>query len=96
MNREEIEKRIKEKIHMIENLKEDIVGLKIQGYLLCDENQHYTEQEEERIISKRPKKVEKIKVGRINFKQTFYDEDTGEPCVIDRSEVVRVDGVWII
>jgi hypothetical protein len=68
--------------------------LKKENLLLCDETQRFEEAEEEVIISRRPKKTEKRLIGRIHWKEEFKDESNGQSIWIERSRVVRVNGVW--
>lgn len=55
----------------------------------------YSEKEEDYIISKRLKKVEKRIYGRVKFMQTFKDDDTGESIEAEMSVVVNNNGKWI-
>ena len=92
--RASINQEIAEKWELIAQIKSEIVALKKEALLLCDEHQRFEENEEEIIISRRPKKTEKRLIGRIHWKEEFKDEDTGKGIWIERSQVVRVDGVW--
>lgn len=92
--RVDIKQEIAEKWELIYEIKTQIVALVKEEMLLSDDEQWFTEKEEELIVSKRPKKTEKHLVGRINWVQEFKDEDTGESVFINRSQIVRVDGVW--
>ncbi|MBW3021684.1 hypothetical protein KY328_02090 [Candidatus Woesearchaeota archaeon] len=83
----------------MQELKNELIELYRQDCLLCDSRQWYTEEEEERIISKRPKKVEKDLVGRVHWKEFFYDDDypndKNKGVEIERSRPVKVNGEWI-
>ena len=92
--RASINQEIAEKWELIAQIKSEIVALKKEALLLCDEQQRFEENEEEIIISRRPKKTEKRLIGRIHWKEELKDEDTGKGFWIERSQVVRVDGVW--
>lgn len=92
--RSDINQEIAQKWELIAEIKSEIIALKKENLLLCDESQRFEETEEEVIISRRPKKTEKQMIGRIYWKEEFKDEDTGESIWIERSEVVRVNGVW--
>lgn len=94
-SREEIHKEIIEKLETISKTKDEINELLKEGILLSDDKQWFTEEEEEFVISKRPKKVEKHLTGRVNWKEEFKDESTGETVTINRSEIVRIDGEWL-
>ena len=92
--RADIHREAEEKYEQIKKLKKEILELERENLLLCDDEQWFTEKEEDVIVSKRPKKTEKHLIGRVHWQQGFKDEDTGEMIMIDRNEVVRVDGVW--
>jgi hypothetical protein len=92
--RADINHEIAEKWELIAQIKTEIVALKKEELLLCDETQRFEETEEEITISRRPKKTEKRLIGRIHWKEEFKDEDTGQSFWIERSQVVRVNGVW--
>jgi hypothetical protein len=92
--RASLNQEIAEKWELIAQIKSEIVALKKEALLLCDDYQRFEENEEEIIISRRPKKTEKRLIGRIHWKEEFKDEDTGKGIWIERSQVVRVDGVW--
>lgn len=92
--RASIDQEIAEKWELIAQIKSEIVALKKEALLLCDEHQRFEEKEEEIIISRRPKKKEKRLIGRVLWKEEFKDQSTGQSIWIERSQVVRVDGVW--
>ena len=92
--RADINQEIAEKLELIAQIKTEIVALKKEELLLCDEHQRFEEKEEEITISRRPKKTEKRLIGRIHWKEEFKDEDTGKGIWIERSQIVRVNGVW--
>lgn len=99
MNREQIQQEMESKRTQIQELKNELIELYKQDCLLCDGKQWYTEEEEEHIISRRPKKVEKHLVGRIRWKELFYDDDypndKTKGVEIERSKPVKVDGEWL-
>lgn len=99
MNREQINKERASKKAKIKKLQDELIELYKADCLLCDDKQWYTEEEEEHVISKRPKKVEKHLVGRVRWKELFYDEsypgDASKGVEIERSKAVKVDGEWI-
>lgn len=66
-------------------------ALKIEWYQLCDEKGRYSESEE---VWGRGKKKETHMVGRRYWSQDFKDEDTGDVVAIERSQCVRIDGIW--
>lgn len=92
--RAEINQEIAQKWELIDQIKSEIIALKKENLLLCDESQRFEETEEEVIISRRPKKTEKRLIGRVLWKEEFKDESTGQSIWIERSRVVRVNGVW--
>jgi len=92
--RADINQEIAQKWELIDQIKSEIIALKKENLLLCDESQRFEEAEEEVIISKRPKKTEKRLIGRVLWKEEFKDESTGKSIWIERSMVVRVNGVW--
>lgn len=92
--RADINQEIAKKWELIYQIKSEIIALKKENLLLCDESQRFEETEEEVIISRRPKKTEKRLIGRILWEEEFKDEDTGQSIWIERSTVVRVNGVW--
>lgn len=77
-------------------LQERAVQLNRENILLSDDEQWFTETEETwtRRVGRKREKYTRL-VGRINWKEDFTDEDTGEKLSINRSEVVRVDGEWV-
>lgn len=90
----DINNEISQKWESIEKIKSEIVALKKEELLLCDDTQRFEEREEDVIISKRPKKTEKRLIGRIHWKEEFKDEDTNKSIFVERSQVVRINGVW--
>lgn len=92
--RADINQEIAQKWEQIDKIKSEIIALKKENTLLCDEIQRFEETEEEVIISRRPKKTEKRLIGRVHWKEEFKDEDTEQSIWIERSQVVRVNGVW--
>ena len=91
-----IAKKIRNRRDRIEKLKNQIVDLERSFMMTSNRNQTYVEQVEDVLTSGRPKVYEKKLVGRLNWKQRFKDEDTGQVIVIDRSTVVKVDGEFKI
>ena len=92
--RADINLEIAQKWELINQIKSEIIALKKENLLLCDESQRFEETEEEVIISRRPKKTEKRLIGRVLWKEEFKDGSTGQSICIERSRVVRVNGVW--
>lgn len=83
----------KEKIKALQDANTD---LEIQLLQICDSQQWYKEEYEDLIISKRPKKTEKIIIGRIYWNEDFRDVAAGPVVTIERSRVVRKDGIWLL
>ena len=92
--RADINREIAQKWELIDQIKSEIIALKKENLLLCDESQRFEETEEEVIISRRPKKTEKRLIGRVLWKEEFKDGSIGQYIWIERSRVVRVNGVW--
>lgn len=92
--RADINQEITQKRELIAEIKSEIIALIKENLLLCDETQRFEETEEEVIISRRPKKTERLLIGRIHWKEEFMDESTGQSIWIERSQVVRINGVW--
>lgn len=96
MKRSYINKKIEKKFNQIEKLKDDILNLKRQSALISDKNQQFIEEIEDVLVSGRPKKYEKKLVGRIRWKDKYVDEDDPKhPIIIDRTQVVRINGEWV-
>jgi len=94
MKRYQIAKKIANKERQLKKIEIDILELKRQNCLLTDKNQQFIEENEEVLISGRPKKYETKLIGRVNWKQKFEDGDGGF-VTIDRSLVVRVNDEWV-
>lgn len=92
--RTDIQSDIKAVERAIAEAKVRLRELVLENILFSDDQQWFTEKEEEEVVSKRPKKIEKFLVGRIHWKETFTDMDKGTPIEIERSRVVRVNGEW--
>ena len=80
--------------NQIKSLEEDLEELVKEDWLLCDDEQWFTEKPEEIIVKKRPLVKETRLIGRINWESQFTDEDSGEVIKIERSMIVKVNGVW--
>ncbi len=95
MTREDIENTIEAKELEIKKINKEIKNLIILGYQLCDDKQRYEEKMEERVISKRPKQTVTELIGRIYWKEDYYDEDDKtNKITIERNRIVRVNGKW--
>ena len=95
MNRQEIQNAISQRRKAIEALKEEIFKLWEQNMLLSDETYRFEEKEEDVVVKRRPKIIEKKLIGRRYWKAKFVDDDTGNVITIDRQEVVRINGEWV-
>ena len=78
----------------IAQLNQNLIDLKGEIMMICDDVSQYKEQEEEFIVKRRSKIIEKRMVGRIHFKQPFKDEADGSIFFIERCPIVRVNGEW--
>jgi hypothetical protein len=94
--RNQIKKDIEQRKAKISVLEDEITMLWIESCILCDDFQRYEEKEEEWTVSKRPRRTEKHIIGRIFWMEDFSDEDTGCVVTIQRSRMVRKDGVWLV
>lgn len=94
-NRKQIEAKIDKNFDLIRKLQKKNLELKIEGLLLSDKVQQYVEEEREVVVSKRPKRTEKVLFGMITWLENFTDEDTGNVVSIRRHQVVRKNGKWI-
>jgi vacuolar-type H+-ATPase subunit I/STV1 len=87
----------KAKREQIEKLKEEIAEINKQYMLLSDAEQWFTEEEETRTERVSRKKVEITElIGRINWTERFKDDDSDDFIDIDRSQVVRINGEWVV
>lgn len=93
MTRKQIHKKLLENFQKIEALKREKIELEIQNMLLCDDVQQYYECEVE--IKKRGKVIGKQIHGCIKWVESFKDEATGDNISIERTQVVRINGVWL-
>ncbi len=93
--RDSINEQIAAKKDVISKMKSEIIALEREAFLLCDEHQRFEENEEDIIISRRPRKVKKALVGRIYWREKFKDEYTGRGVWINRTRIVRLNGEWI-
>lgn len=94
-NRRSIKKDILKVTASIKKLNEKLIALRRESLLFSDRLQRYSEEDEEHVVSRRPKVVETIRVGRIHWKESFKDESTGKVTVIERSRIVRENGEWV-
>jgi hypothetical protein len=96
--RERLEAKKQRNFDKIEELKRLNIELTKESLLLCDKVQWFTEKNEEREVSKRPKKVETFLLGKIHWKETFKDKDKPDSSgdvEIERSQIVRINGEWV-
>ena len=93
--RYDIQNEITAKHHLLHQLQKEITKLELEDLLFSDEERWYKEKMEEVIISKRPKVVENKLIGRIHWYEPFIDEDTGNVVDVDRSRIIKCDGLFI-
>jgi len=93
--RKQIENLIKTKQRKINALSDEIDLLRIEELQICDSEQTYEEKEEEWVVKRRPITKETHVIGRVHWDEDFIDEDTGDVVTINRSRLVRKDGIWI-
>lgn len=98
MNRQQIHDKIRSNLAQIESLENENIELERQSLLLSDEYQRFEEKIESHPKTRGQKKRNYLDgklVGRVYWKSTFLDEDTGEVLTFDRQRIVRVDGEWV-
>jgi hypothetical protein len=97
--RARLKAKIKRNLDKIEALKKLNIELARESFLLCDKQQWYIEKEEERVISRRPKKTETILAGRIHWKEFYHDSDfpndKSKGFWVERKQIVRINGEWL-
>lgn len=96
--RERLEAKKQKNFDKIEELKRLNIELTKESLLLCDKVQWFTEENEDREVSKRPKKAETFLLGKIHWKETFKDEDKPDgsgDVETERSQIVRINGEWV-
>lgn len=94
--REKIHKKIFDNYGKIESIQAENLSLYREWLLLNDEVQHFSEQYEEKAVwSLRKKVVERNMVGRVHWVENYTDADTGDVVSIERSRVVRINGIWV-
>jgi len=99
LTRAEIHKRITANEDKIRELRRENEQLFRQSLLLSDDKQWYTEKVEHHPKEKWQRQQHPLDgkvVGRINWKERIQDGDTGQYVEIERSQVVRVNGEWVI
>ena len=96
--RERLELKKEKNFALIEEIRRENIELTKELYLLSDEKQWFREEVEshpKQPYQRKPHFLDGKLVGRICWNDVFKDEDSGETVTIERSEVVRVNGVWI-
>lgn len=95
MKRSDLTRKAQRAQKRIIKAKEQIKELTRQSILLSDKNQWFEEKEEDVVISRRPKVVEKQLVGRVYWKMKIEDDSGGKPFYVDRQAIVRRNGEWV-
>lgn len=97
MTQEEIKKKRKENFLKIEDLKNENIRLAKRYYQLKTTDFWYTEE-----IESHPREPYKLAnplngklVGRMNWIVKAKDEETGELCFIKKSDVIKINGIWV-
>lgn len=93
MTRKEIVSQMKANQKQIEKLQAANTKLAILGYQVNDKNSRYEEKIEKQ--GKGKKTIIRM-IGRVYWTQLFLDEGTGKKHPIERSKIVRENGVWIV
>lgn len=94
--RKQIEAKIQKNKDLIAKLKKENNDLYYESLLISDNEQKYIEEEREVVVSKRPKVTKKVLFGMIQWDENFRDEDTGKVVTIQRHQIVKEDGVWVV
>lgn len=94
--RKQIEAKIQKNKQLILELKKENNDLYYESLLLTDKEQQYIEEEREVYVTKRPKVTKKVLVGMVRWNEDFRDEDTGKIVTIQRHQVVKEDGNWVV
>lgn len=97
MTREQIKESINSKNELIKHLKDEILELRRQDILICDDTQWFEEKMEAVTIRVNRKKVTRDQLlGKIYWNESFKDEDDPDnPITITRCNIVRIDGQWV-
>lgn len=90
-NRSKLNAKIEANEFKITQLRKLNVLLQRETLLLCDKKQQFEEKME---THGRGKNKEELLVGRIYWTQIFKDESTDEDFPIERTQIVRINGVW--
>jgi hypothetical protein len=91
--RKRIKQKIKTRLAKIDRLHEEVTNLHYENYLYSDKDQWYTEEE---VTVGRGNTKETFLAGKVNWVQEFTDEEDGTVISINRSEIVRKNGVWLV
>jgi hypothetical protein len=98
LTRGEINQAISFNIDRINELRKENVELSRQAMLLCDKEQWFTESVEshpKKPYQRQPNRLDGRLIGRIHWIQNFKDGSTGQLIPIERSQIVRIDGIWL-
>ena len=97
MTREIIRKKIEETEGKIRFYQMELQKLKEENLLFSDEQQWFVEKEEEVKYRQNRKVVKENKlIGRVFWKEHFVDEDSGELIEIERNQIIREKGKFIV
>ena len=97
MTREIIKNKIDETIEKINFYKAELEKLEKENLLFSDEQQWFVEKEEEVKFRQNRKVVTENKlIGRVFWKEHFVDEDSGELIEIERNQIIRENGKFIV
>lgn len=95
-SRKRIHNQIQSRLKRIEKLLQETVELRKEQLTLTDKMYRYEEKEVEVLVSGRPKKYETRLQGIRYWTDFFLDEDTGKKIALERSEIVKENGKWLI
>ena len=97
MTREIIKNKIDETIEKINFYKAELERFEKEDILFSDDQQWFVEKEEEVKFRQNRKLIKETRlIGRVYWKEHFVDEDSGELIEIERSQIVRENGKFIV
>lgn len=91
--RQRLEAKIKANNNKIKELQNKNAEIRKETFLLCDKVQRFEEKTE---IIGHGKSKRVALLGRIYWKEDFIDDDSKKTITIERSQVVRANGDWLV
>ena len=97
MTREIIKNKINETIEKINFYKAELEKLEKEDILFSDDQQWFVEKEEEVKFRQNRKLIKETRlIGRVYWKEHFVDEDSSELIEIERNQIIRENGKFIV